>query len=89
MTAVCVCVCGRRIDQQIKAVEGMGGLTEEQRKNLMDFLEQKRRIIDHGELRDQQFERLDELGFGNGGVVLRVKHSPSGLVMARKVCVCV
>ena len=75
----------------------MQDLTEEQKKNVMDFLEQKRRIIDHGELRDQQFERLDELGFGNGGVVLRVRHTPSGLVMARKVrgqpclrvCVCV
>ena len=74
-----------RIDQQVRAVEGMDELTEEQRKNLMDFLEQKRKIINHGELRDLHFERLDELGFGNGGVVLKVEHSPSGLVMARKV----
>jgi serine/threonine protein kinase len=72
------------IDQQVRAVEGMDELTEEQRKNLMDFLEQKRKIINHGELRDLHFERLDELGFGNGGVVLKVKHSPSGVVMARK-----
>ena len=60
-------------------------LTDEQRTNLTDFLEQKKKIIDHGELRDQHFERLDELGFGNGGVVLKVKHMPSNLIMARKV----
>lgn len=67
-----------------KSMEDMK-LTDEQRSNLMDFLEQKRKIIDHGELRDQHFERLDELGFGNGGVVLKVNHKPSDLVMARKV----
>lgn len=75
-----------------KAVESME-LTDEQKTNLMDFLDQKKKIIDHGELRDQQFERLDELGFGNGGVVLKVEHKPSKLIMARKVrsssrCMC-
>lgn len=60
-------------------------LTDEQKTNLMDFLENKKKLINHGELRDQQFERLDELGFGNGGVVLKVKHKPSELIMARKV----
>ena len=96
---MCVCVCVSRIDILVRAVEDMKELTEGQRKNLVDFLEQKRKIISDGELRDLQFERLDELGFGNGGVVLKVKHTPSGIVMARKVrgqlrmifvwCVCV
>lgn len=67
-----------------KAVENMK-LTDDQKTNLMDFLENKKKLINHGELRDQQFERLDELGFGNGGVVLKVKHKPSELIMARKV----
>ena len=62
-------------------------LTEEQKTNLKKFLEKKRKLSEHGELRDQQFERLDELGFGNGGVVLKVSHKPSGIIMARKVCV--
>ena len=81
---VCVCVCVHRIENLTKAVDHMK-LTDEQKSNLMDFLEQKKKISDHGELRDQQFKRLDELGFGNGGVVLKVQHKPSDLVMARKV----
>lgn len=38
-----------------------------------------------GELKDDDFERISELGAGNGGVVTKVQHKPSGLVMARKV----
>ena len=64
-------------------------LTEEQRVNLTNFLRTKKNIIGFGELRDGHFTKLDELGFGNGGVVLKVEHNPSGVVMARKVCVCV
>ena len=60
-------------------------LTDEQKTNLTSFLEQKKQISDHGELRDQQFTRLDELGFGNGGVVLKVEHKPTKFIMARKV----
>lgn len=73
------------IDSLIKSVEGMEDLTDEQKTNLISFLEKKKKIIEHGELRDQHFSRLDELGFGNGGVVLKVEHKPSGIVMARKV----
>ena len=38
-----------------------------------------------GELKDDDFEKICELGAGNGGVVFKVSHKPSGLIMARKV----
>ena len=33
------------------------------------------------------FEKQGELGAGNGGVVNKEKHKPSGLIMARKVLI--
>jgi len=62
---------------------------------MSSFLEEKREIIRHGELKEAHFQRLAELGYGNGGVVLKVEHKPSGIIMARKVravlymCMCV
>ena len=38
-----------------------------------------------GELNAEELERLGELGHGNGGAVVKVRHKPSGIVMARKV----
>lgn len=38
-----------------------------------------------GELNADDFEKLGELGAGNGGVVNKEKHKPTGLSMARKV----
>lgn len=61
-------------------------LSEEQLANMSLVLEQKREILRHGELRESHFARLAELGYGNGGVVLKVEHKPSKLTMARKVC---
>ena len=46
------------------------------------FLSQKQEV---GELTDDDFDKLGELGAGNGGVVTKVRHRPSGLIMARKV----
>lgn len=46
------------------------------------FLCQKQKV---GELLDEDFEKLGDLGSGNGGVVTKVLHRPTGLVMARKV----
>ena len=60
-------------------------LNEEQRENMTKFLEDKRKIIQHGELKEGDFVRLAELGYGNGGVVLKVEHKPSHIIMARKV----
>lgn len=57
-------------------------LDEQQRKRLEAFLTQKQKV---GELKDDDFEKISELGAGNGGVVFKVAHKPSGLVMARKV----
>uniref|UniRef100_G1SVV6 Dual specificity mitogen-activated protein kinase kinase 1 n=1 Tax=Oryctolagus cuniculus TaxID=9986 RepID=G1SVV6_RABIT len=56
-------------------------LDEQQRKRLEAFLTQKQKV---GELKDDDFEKISELGAGNGGVVFKVSHKPSGLVMARK-----
>lgn len=68
-------------------------LDEQQRKRLEAFLTQKAQV---GELKDEDFDPICELGAGNGGVVNKVRHKPSGLVMARKVkidflfvCLCV
>ncbi|KFO28841.1 Dual specificity mitogen-activated protein kinase kinase 2 [Fukomys damarensis] len=56
-------------------------LDEQQKKRLEAFLTQKAKV---GELKDDDFERISELGAGNGGVVTKVQHRPSGLIMARK-----
>lgn len=60
-------------------------ISEEQRANLRAFLEEKEEIVKHGEMKDSQFESLAELGYGNGGVVMKVRHKPSRTIMARKV----
>jgi hypothetical protein len=56
-------------------------LDEQQKKRLEAFLTQKAKV---GELKDDDFERISELGAGNGGVVTKVQRRPSGLIMARK-----
>lgn len=57
-------------------------MDEQQRRRLEAFLTQKQKV---GELKDDDFEKINELGAGNGGVVFKVSHRPSGLIMARKV----
>ncbi|KTG43367.1 hypothetical protein cypCar_00000165 [Cyprinus carpio] len=57
-------------------------LDEQQKKRLEAFLTQKQKV---GELKDDDFEKICELGAGNGGVVFKVLHRPSGFIMARKV----
>ncbi|XP_005089386.1 dual specificity mitogen-activated protein kinase kinase 1 isoform X2 [Aplysia californica] len=56
-------------------------IDDQQRERLEEFLSQKQKI---GELLEEDFEKLGELGAGNGGVVTKVLHHPSNLVMARK-----
>ncbi|XP_061540111.1 dual specificity mitogen-activated protein kinase kinase 2a [Phycodurus eques] len=56
-------------------------LDEQQKMRLEAFLTQKAQV---GELKDEDFDPICELGAGNGGVVNKVRHKPSGLVMARK-----
>ena len=77
-----------RNDSEPKRVESIGKKLEEldlddlQRERLEAFLKKKREV---GELNAEDFEKLAELGAGNGGVVTKVLHKPSGLIMARKV----
>uniref|UniRef100_A0A2I3HHJ4 mitogen-activated protein kinase kinase n=1 Tax=Nomascus leucogenys TaxID=61853 RepID=A0A2I3HHJ4_NOMLE len=54
---------------------------DKQQKGPEAFLTQKAKV---GELKDDDFERISELGAGNGGVVTKVQHRPSGLITARK-----
>lgn len=56
-------------------------MDDTQRKRMEFFLCQKEKV---GDLSDDDFEKLGELGAGNGGVVMKVKHRSSGLIMARK-----
>ena len=60
-------------------------LNEEQRQNMKQFLEQKSAVIGSGDLRNDDFEQIEELGHGSGGAVLKVLHKPTDIIMARKV----
>ncbi len=56
-------------------------MDEPQRKRMKVFLVQKQKV---GDLCSEDFEKLGELGAGNGGVVLKVRHKRSNTIMARK-----
>lgn len=68
------------IDNLHKTLEGLE-LDDQQRKRLETFLTDKQKV---GELKDEDMEKMGDLGAGNGGVVTKVLHRPSKLVMARK-----
>ncbi|KAI1296661.1 Dual specificity mitogen-activated protein kinase kinase 1 [Halotydeus destructor] len=70
----------KSIEALHKTLEGLD-LDDQQRKRLETFLSQKEQV---GELNQDDFENLGDLGAGNGGVVTKVLHRPSGLIMARK-----
>lgn len=76
-------MCRTNLEALQKKLEELE-LDEQQRKRLEAFLTQKQKV---GELKDDDFEKICELGAGNGGVVFKVSHRPSGLIMARKVSV--
>ncbi|XP_043193905.1 dual specificity mitogen-activated protein kinase kinase dSOR1-like isoform X2 [Amphibalanus amphitrite] len=57
-------------------------LDDTTRRRLESFLEQKQRV--GGLLQAEDLEKLGELGAGNGGVVIKVRHKPTGIIMARK-----
>lgn len=40
------------------------------------------------DLRNEDLKELQELGQGNGGSVKKVEHTPTGTIMAKKVCSC-
>lgn len=55
---------------------------DEQRKRLEFFFAQKKQL---GELKSEEdFEKISELGAGNGGVVHCVRHTGTGTVIAKK-----
>ncbi|KAF6771537.1 hypothetical protein AHF37_10175 [Paragonimus kellicotti] len=56
-------------------------LDDLQRRRLSAFVTEKQKI---GELRPEDFEKINELGKGNGGVVSKVRHITTGLIMAKK-----
>ncbi|XP_066928866.1 dual specificity mitogen-activated protein kinase kinase 2-like [Clytia hemisphaerica] len=57
-------------------------VNEDQKSRLEEFLRDKQKI--GSEIKDGDFERMEELGAGNGGVVMKMKHIPTNLIMARK-----
>ncbi|KAL3311808.1 Dual specificity mitogen-activated protein kinase kinase 1, partial [Cichlidogyrus casuarinus] len=56
-------------------------IDEDQRRNLSSFVETKHSI---GQLAPEDFDKLNELGTGNGGVVRKVRHLKSNIIMAKK-----
>lgn len=56
-------------------------MSETERSRLKLFVDQRDSI---GDIRDEDLEKLGELGSGNGGVVMKVRHIPTQLIMARK-----
>jgi hypothetical protein len=90
----CVCVVISAYSKQLKGCTSLEALTKklneldldpEQRTRLEQFLTQKQTV---GELNAEDFEKISELGSGNGGVVWRVLHKKTQLTMARKVGIC-
>ncbi|PIK51445.1 putative dual specificity mitogen-activated protein kinase kinase 1-like, partial [Apostichopus japonicus] len=59
-------------------------LDNTQRKRLETFLRIKASLLTNGELCADDFEKLEDLGAGNGGVVTKVRHLSNDMVMARK-----
>ncbi|CAH1797528.1 unnamed protein product [Owenia fusiformis] len=56
-------------------------IDDTQRKRLEEFLTKKQKV---GELNNEDLEKKAELGAGNGGVVTKVSHKCTGLIMAKK-----
>ncbi len=49
-----------------------------------EFLFSKTKLFDMGRVQPADFQELQELGRGNGGSVWKVRHRPTGIVLARK-----
>ena len=70
-----------QIAQELNQLD-LGDISDDQAKGLQEFFSEKARI---GEMKNEDFKKICELGAGNGGLVLQVLHKPSGIIMARKV----
>lgn len=86
----CISLCSTDIETASGNVDSIAKklndleMDDSQRERLTSFLAEKQKI---GDLNTDDFEKLDELGAGNGGVVTKELHRPTGLIMARKVCI--
>ena len=58
-------------------------ITSDQIARMNEFFNLKKML--GSEMCDEDFEKIGELGSGNGGVVSKVRHLKSGIIMARKV----
>ncbi|KAI6240241.1 hypothetical protein M3Y99_00481700 [Aphelenchoides fujianensis] len=65
------------LDEQLQSLV----LSQPQVERMNEWMMRKEQI---GELREESLERICELGHGNGGVVHKMRHTPTGLIMARK-----
>ena len=69
------------VAEQLSKV-AISDIDDKQRERLEFFIKKKNEM---GELRGgEDFEKLAELGAGNGGVVHCVKHKTTGMIMAKK-----
>jgi hypothetical protein len=66
------------IDKQLESLV----LSPPQIERMNEWLALKRKVV--GELNEDMFERICELGQGNAGVVHKMRHLESGTIMARK-----
>jgi hypothetical protein len=57
-------------------------ITDTQRDKLAEFLKLKKTV---GEIANEDLSVVSELGSGNGGVVLKVRHKSTGSILAKKV----
>ena len=69
--------------RQLKDAVEEVDLTSDQRVRMNEFFSVKALL--GSEMCDEDFEKICELGAGNGGVVSKVRHLKSGIIMARKV----
>ncbi|KAL5259636.1 hypothetical protein ACHWQZ_G009924 [Mnemiopsis leidyi] len=68
--------------RQLKEAVEEAEITSDQRARMNEFFNQKALL--GSEMSDEDFEKIHELGAGNGGVVSKVRHLKSGIIMARK-----
>ena len=68
--------------QHLSELVQMLDITETQKDKLEEFLKCREKI---GDLTTDDLSVAGELGSGNGGVVLKVRHRKTGTVMAKKV----
>uniref|UniRef100_A0A8R1U2X2 mitogen-activated protein kinase kinase n=1 Tax=Onchocerca volvulus TaxID=6282 RepID=A0A8R1U2X2_ONCVO len=67
------------LENQIKQMT----LTEPQKLRMQEWMKEKK-LVPLNELNEDMLEKMCELGHGNGGVVSKVMHKSSKIIMARK-----